>query len=374
MHNHFTPGWQDMSPDDVGMERDSLLGPGKATGHPVVGLTVGTDGTWSARRWIRAGGRAHRQWARTVRTVGSGRFRMTFLPSMDDGERRADIHPTHRRTIQGLGDLGFRRLRQLSVAVVGVGSVGSIVAEALARMKVRELLLVDFDKVEEHNLDRLLHATRWDIGRCKVDVAGSRIDHNFPSGGFRILRADIRDEPVFRSIADCDIVLACVDKPIARDLLNHLAITHVVPVIEGGVFLEATQGALARGQVTARVIYPGAECLRCAGQYSLDGVSLEVQGLLDDPKYLRTTGGFDSSVGANTFAASLLTAGEQLELLVRFVAGADWWPVVNEVRHDLKFGRALPRVGSCSQTCDMVDKQRKGSPAEPTWLLRGRAS
>ena len=83
VHCHFGPGWQDMSDDDVVAERDRLAGAAFGrTGLPVVGLTSGTDGSWSARRWLRVGPRRYeRDDATTVRVVGP-RLRLTFHPKL----------------------------------------------------------------------------------------------------------------------------------------------------------------------------------------------------------------------------------------------------------------------------------------------------
>ncbi|MFJ6947387.1 ThiF family adenylyltransferase [Streptomyces wuyuanensis] len=64
-------------------------------------------------------------------------------------------------------------LARLHVGVVGCGSVGMLVVEALARTGIQRLSLFDFDTVEEHNLDRLLHATIRDVRlhRAKTDLA-----------------------------------------------------------------------------------------------------------------------------------------------------------------------------------------------------------
>ena len=45
-------------------------------------------------------------------------------------------------------------------------------AEALARTGFEDVVLIDFDRVEKHNLDRLNYATREDIGKLKVEVLG----------------------------------------------------------------------------------------------------------------------------------------------------------------------------------------------------------
>jgi molybdopterin-synthase adenylyltransferase len=61
---------------------------------------------------------------------------------------------------------------RLRVGIVGAGSVGSIIAEALARIGVANIILIDFDSIENINLDRSLHANRLDalLMRSKVQV------------------------------------------------------------------------------------------------------------------------------------------------------------------------------------------------------------
>jgi tRNA A37 threonylcarbamoyladenosine dehydratase len=65
-----------------------------------------------------------------------------------------------------------QKLARLKYGIVGVGSVGSIVAESLARMGVEHIKLIDYDYVELHNLDRLIHASVKDAQakRRKVDM------------------------------------------------------------------------------------------------------------------------------------------------------------------------------------------------------------
>lgn len=66
-------------------------------------------------------------------------------------------------------------LSGLSVCVVGVSGTGSIVAEQLARLGVGEIILIDFDKLEERNLNRILNSTRADIEVHKVEMFANAI-------------------------------------------------------------------------------------------------------------------------------------------------------------------------------------------------------
>jgi hypothetical protein len=72
MHSHLGPGWQGMSHDDVVAERDRISSAACGQSRlPLLGLTLGTDGTWSARLWSRSNPNHYeRTWARDVRVIG----------------------------------------------------------------------------------------------------------------------------------------------------------------------------------------------------------------------------------------------------------------------------------------------------------------
>jgi tRNA A37 threonylcarbamoyladenosine dehydratase len=68
---------------------------------------------------------------------------------------------------------GAAAIRQASVAVVGIGGVGSWAAEALARSGVGSLVLVDLDHVAESNINRQVHALEGTVGQAKVRPCAS---------------------------------------------------------------------------------------------------------------------------------------------------------------------------------------------------------
>jgi len=79
------------------------------------------------------------------------------------------------RTELVIGPEGLETLRKATVAVVGVGGVGSFAAEALARSGVGQILLIDRDAVDITNINRQLPALSDTVGRPKVDVMAERI-------------------------------------------------------------------------------------------------------------------------------------------------------------------------------------------------------
>ncbi len=78
------------------------------------------------------------------------------------------------------GAAGYQRIRAASVAVVGLGGVGSWAVEALARSGVRALVLIDFDHVAESNINRQVQATLRTLGMAKGEALRQRIQDIHP--------------------------------------------------------------------------------------------------------------------------------------------------------------------------------------------------
>lgn len=73
------------------------------------------------------------------------------------------------------GRLGMEKIKQANILVIGIGGVGSWVAESLARTGVGRMTLVDLDDVCVTNINRQIHATNQTVGKFKVDVMKERI-------------------------------------------------------------------------------------------------------------------------------------------------------------------------------------------------------
>ena len=308
MHSHPSNGWQDMSIPDVRAERDCIAYTAGATGRPLVGMTVGTDGHWSARVWTNK----TRHWSRKVRVVEKSRLVVWQELSFE----RRNIK-RQRRTVASWGEDKQRIIEGIRIGVVGLGSVGSIIAKGLARIGVRDLVLIDHDVVEEHNLDRLLNAGVKDIGRPKTDVAeaAARRGSSAEAIEIRNIRSKIQNDAAWAAARDCDVLVCCVDTPVARDILNRIAVRDGIPVVDGGVEIRTAPntGNMIAARWKAHIVNPYNQCLRWKGQYSSSDVMLELDGSWGNPTYIK-----DNEEGArggeNVFNSSLSAASELLNM------------------------------------------------------------
>jgi len=95
-----------------------------------------------------------------------------------------DLAPDLERRFGGLrrlyGDAGYARIRAATVAVVGLGGVGSWAVEALARSGVARLVLIDLDHVAESNINRQVQALASTVGMPKAEALRQRIGDIHP--------------------------------------------------------------------------------------------------------------------------------------------------------------------------------------------------
>jgi molybdopterin/thiamine biosynthesis adenylyltransferase len=286
MHSHPVPGWQEMSRDDVRAEQKLAGAAMGLTDLPLVGMTVGADGAWSARMWQYHGGKHYeRQWCHSVRSVGQ-RLNVSFA---DHLVPRPEFRELFKRTVTVWGKDNHTTLARLRIGIVGLGSVGSMVAESLARMGFQKFVLIDFDEVQKHNLDRLLGATEADIGALKIKIAERQIRQSAAASHLEIeaVPFSIAEEPGYRAALDCDVLFSCVDRPRARSILNHFAYAHLIPVIDGGIEVRFKKGEFSGADWQLQTVAPKRPCLDCLGAFNSGDVATEIEGKLDDPSYLQ---------------------------------------------------------------------------------------
>ena len=148
-------------------------------------------------------------------------------------------------------------LSKASVAVFGLGGVGSYAAEALVRGGVGHLTLIDFDSIDITNINRQLHATSDTVGRPKVEVMAKRCISINPHAHIEpiqaLFTADNSDE-----LLNCgyDYVLDCIDHITAKLTLIEQCRHKNIPII-------ASMGAANKVDPTRIHIADLADTHRC---------------------------------------------------------------------------------------------------------------
>lgn len=183
----------------------------------------------------------------------------------------------------------IRRLREMAIAVIGCSGTGSPVIEQLARLGVGRLVLVDPDRVELKNLNRILNATREDayLRRPKVEVIARAIAVMGFDTEVEIIADDLATPRAVKAVAECDAVIGCMDGVEGRHLLNRLAAFYVQPYFDVGIKLEADgQGGVSEACGAVHYVRPDGATLQDRKLYNAD--QLKAAGVRrTDPKAYR---------------------------------------------------------------------------------------
>jgi len=108
-----------------------------------------------------------------------------------------------------------KKLKNTSVGIAGIGGLGSNAAIALVRAGIGRLVLVDFDKVEESNLDRQYYFLDQ-IGKQKVDVIKENIKRIDPNVIVETYDLKLERGLMAKPFKDVDVVIEALDKAVTK--------------------------------------------------------------------------------------------------------------------------------------------------------------
>ncbi len=163
-----------------------------------------------------------------------------------------------REQIPAVGHRNQHRLRRLSVAIVGVGGVGSIVAQFLALSGVGELILIDPQAVEISNFNRSIAMSVADVGSPKAKVLANSLGRR-PHLRVRPVVASIESAEAQEGLNNADVVCCCSNSVGSRLTTARAAMERGLTCVSAGV-------ADARSTLTARVlVWKPLSTLACEG-------------------------------------------------------------------------------------------------------------
>jgi hypothetical protein len=148
------------------------------------------------------------------------------------------------RHAQLFGSKTTALLGTLAIGVVGCSGTGGHVIEMLSRLGVRRLVLVDPDRVEYRNLNRILGTTTRDaaLRRLKVEVLAEHVARIGLGTEIASLPSAIGTRAAVQALAPCDVIFGCVDSHDGRRTLSRLSRYYLIPYFDCGVSLSADGG------------------------------------------------------------------------------------------------------------------------------------
>lgn len=178
--------------------------------------------------------------------------------------------------IQLFGSGTISRLRRLTIGVVGCSGTGSFVIELLARLGVAKLVLVDSDRIEHRNLNRIVNSRSGDVGEYKAKVLKREIE-SFGLGTIvRAIPHNLFHPAAVSEISRCDVVFGCVDTAEGRYLLGKIADFHLIPYFDLGVHLNGDgKGGIDEASGVIHYLQPGGSTLLGRKAYTMEQVRVE---------------------------------------------------------------------------------------------------
>src|SRR5438874_9404520 len=223
-----------------------------------------------------------------------------------------------RQTLFGpIGKDGQKRLGYSSVAIIGCGALGTVLANNLCRAGIGSLVIADRDYIELNNLQRQILFDEEDITRRlpKAIAAAEKLRRINSETTIEPLVEDINADGIEALVEDTDLVLDATDNFETRYLLNDVCVKYDRPWIYSGV--------IASYGVTMNIVPGDTACLRCVfPEMPLPGTTptCDTAGVLNGIVGVSTG-------GSSTEALKLLLKSEQIS---RALFSMDVWENTSE--------------------------------------------
>jgi len=363
IHTHpFGKGHQHVSEPDLYYEQDVLAREIFGyTGLPLVGMTLAGDSTWSARIYPKP---YLIQWCSSVRIVGKNLhvdFHPKLKPAVSPNEK-------HVRTSNIWGNKKHMDLMRLKVGIIGSGSVGAIIGESISRMGVGHVHLMDYDLIKLHNLDRLICVSKNDVGKKKADVISEKLRIGATNDNFlcTVSYQSIVEEIGYVEALDYDVLFCCVDRPWPRQVLNHLAYSSLIPVINGGIDFRVSDGRFVHGMFRAQTVGPHRPCMNCLNTFKGSEVQQDRDGLFDDPEYIKEQEKISKTPSRQNimpfvFGLGFIETTQFIELVTNLANIGD----LGQQEYDYRSSTITAKPSKCLENCPYVSITSFGDTNKP---------
>ncbi|WP_410630975.1 ThiF family adenylyltransferase [Amycolatopsis sp. cmx-4-83] len=309
VHNHFGTTSANFSPVDFASHERGYPALRKIT-KQLVGALVLTPQAAAGDLWLPDG---TRHLLAEVTVPGGSLVRLTPAPTtVETSDTR------HDRQARLFGDRGQQAFGRMRAAVVGLGGVGSIATELLARLGVGHLVLIDADTIDETNLPRLVAAEPDDVGRLKTELAVRNARRANPDIELTVVTENVQHPDALRALVGCDWIFLAADTNAARHWVDRTVHQYLIPATQAGVKVPVDEhGTVGRIHVAVRQLVPGRGCMWCNKLISPTELALDML-----PDRVREQARYVDGVPApSVIALNSLAAGEAVNHFMLAVTG-----------------------------------------------------
>jgi adenylyltransferase/sulfurtransferase len=131
---------------------------------------------------------------------------------------------------------GQEKLRRASVLVVGAGGLGCPVLQYLAAAGIGKMGLIEFDKVDETNLQRQVLYGSLDVGKLKSIIVRERLDYLNPFVGHEIINLRFDASNALRIASGYDVIIDATDNYETRYVINDACVILDKPMVYGAIY------------------------------------------------------------------------------------------------------------------------------------------
>lgn len=158
--------------------------------------------------------------------------------------------------LRQIGSVGQEKIQQSTVLIIGMGGLGSPAALYLAAAGVGQIIISDFDVVEESNLQRQIIHSNASIGQLKTHSARDRIHALNPDCQVECIDYELVGDTLLQEIEKATIVLDCSDNFATRFAINRFCVESKTPLVSAAAIR-------MEGQIMNYIPHHNGPCYQC---------------------------------------------------------------------------------------------------------------
>jgi molybdopterin/thiamine biosynthesis adenylyltransferase len=181
-----------------------------------------------------------------------------------------------------IGDAGQEKLKKATVLVIGAGGLGCPILQYIATAGVGTIGIVDFDKIEIHNLHRQILYTENQVGQAKASTAKSVLENLNPLISVIAFEEKLTIENATQIIQDFDVVVDGSDNFATRYLVNDTCVALKKSLVYGSILKFEGQVAVFnhKGSKNLRDLFPEPPNPKDVPNCNLNGVMGTLPGII----------------------------------------------------------------------------------------------